>query len=76
MAADKGFRPLGESAGAAIYKDACRSAAKPDSVSLDLSALKMLLAAADQIASTGSSDLIRRADIEDAARELQKSHTP
>ena len=75
MAADNGFRPVADSAAAAIYTDACRRAAKPDSVSLDFTALKTLLAAADQIASAGSSDFIRRADIEDASRELQKSNT-
>ncbi len=76
MADDNGFRPVADSAAAAIYSDACRRAAKPDCVSLDFTALKALLAEADQIASAGSSDIIRRADIEDASRELQKSSAP
>ncbi len=73
MAKDNGFRPVTESAVGLIYKDACRRAEKPDCVSLDLTALRTLLAEADQIAAAGSSGVIRRADIEVASRALQKS---
>ena len=76
VAKDNSFRPIAESAVAVIYSDACSRAAKPDSVSLDLMALKTLLSEADRIAAAGSSGVIRRADVEEAARTLQKSSAP
>ncbi len=66
MAKENGLRPIAESAASYIYTDACRRAAKPDCVSLDLTAIGALLSEADQIASAASSDIIRRADIEEA----------
>ena len=76
MAKDNGYRPVSEPAISLIYTDAIRRAAKPDCVSLDLIALRTLLAEADRIAAAGSSDIIRRADVEDAVREEQKSFAP
>ncbi len=76
IAKDNGFRPVSEPASSFIYKDAVRRAAKPDCVSLDLTALRTLLAEADRIAAAGSSDIVRRADVEDAVRERQKSSAP
>ena len=76
IANDNGFRPVAEAAAAAIYSDARRRAEKPDSVSLDFTALRTLLSEADQLASAGGSDIIRRADIEDASRAMQLSSAP
>ena len=76
IARDNGFRPVAESAAALIYKDACLRAAKPECVSLDLTALRTLLTEADQVAAAASSDIIRGADIEVASREMPKSFAP
>jgi AAA domain len=76
IAKEKGFRPIAESAAALVYKDACRRAAKPDYVSLDLAAIGALLSDADQNASAASSDIIRRTDIEDAVRAQEKGIAP
>lgn len=76
LAKDNGLRPIAEAAVAAIYADACRRAAKPDCVSLGLTQLKALLVESDRIAAAASSDIVRRTDIEDAARAIQMSSAP